>query len=186
MAQAIAWCAPHVDVDRPRDCLRCSDFRPGVFDMDRATTVNALLQRRQDCVSLELAPAATPGDLLNGRLLVYFPDEDLADGAAEEATAGFFDSNNTPPWDTWVGLFRDPHKGVSSAEYLVSWVPEPFVLLASRGIDVNPEGCIVWLSHSETTVAEVLRQQGAFAGSVPGLERGTLSAGRPASGDSKA
>lgn len=34
-----------------------------------------------------------------GRLLLYWPDQSLADGAAEYASIGFFDVDNTPPWD---------------------------------------------------------------------------------------
>jgi hypothetical protein len=40
--------------------------------------------------------------LLGGRLMVYFPDAALADGAAEVQSRGFFDVHNTPPWDTWI------------------------------------------------------------------------------------
>lgn len=41
--------------------------------------------------------------------MVYFPDGDLCDGAAEQVTDGFFDVFNVPPWETWVGYFEDVH-----------------------------------------------------------------------------
>ena len=58
-------------------------------------------------------------------MFVHFPDADLCDGAAELASDGFFDGHNTPPWDTWVGYFRD---GVDPVRGLLR-------LLERRGVD---------------------------------------------------
>jgi hypothetical protein len=71
----------------------------------------------------------------SGRLLLYYPQEQLADGAAEYSSNGFFDVNNVPPWDIWVDF---------SEHILVSWVPPGFIEAAQIGIDVNPEQCIRW------------------------------------------
>ena len=70
-----------------------------------------------------------------GRILAYWPGENLADGAARSATAGFFDVNNVPPWDTWLAF-------VDGALY--AWVPAELVDRVQQGIDVNPEECIRW------------------------------------------
>jgi hypothetical protein len=75
-------------------------------------------------------------DSNTGKLLIYAPDENLADGAAQIQSKGFFDCDNMPPWDMWVAFSR----GI-----LVSWVPPKFVGLAQSGIDVNPECCIWWM-----------------------------------------
>jgi len=94
-------------------------------------------------------PQIVDDPLTAGQLLVYFPDAELADGAAEQETAGFFDVNNAPPWDTWVGFFHDSSAPDSScARYLVAWIPDQFISLAQKGIDVNPERCIEWLEDS--------------------------------------
>jgi hypothetical protein len=85
-------------------------------------------------------PASSPGSLEGGRLLLYAPDENLFDGAAQYTSKGFFDVNNIPPWDTWVCFYEN---------YLVSWVPPRLVELANEGIDVNPEGCILWAPETE-------------------------------------
>lgn len=74
-------------------------------------------------------------DTAHGRLLLYDPDENLADGVAEYSSSGFFDSNNVPPWDIWVGM---------SNRTLVSWVPPVLVEAAQMGIDANLENCIRW------------------------------------------
>lgn len=70
-----------------------------------------------------------------GRLLLYRPSENLACGAAEVSSNGFFDLNNAPPWDIWIDF---------SESTLASWVPPALVDLAQMGIYVNPEGCIRW------------------------------------------
>jgi hypothetical protein len=75
------------------------------------------------------------GDQVGGRLLLYVPTENLACGAAQASSCGFFDVNNVPPWDVWVEF---------SDQTLVSWVPPVLAEVAQRGIDVNPEGCIRW------------------------------------------
>jgi hypothetical protein len=71
----------------------------------------------------------------NGRLLLYWPHENLACGGAEVSSNGFFDVNNVPPWDIWVDY---------SDRTLVSWVPPLFIEAAQLGIDANPEECIQW------------------------------------------
>jgi hypothetical protein len=97
--------------------------------------VRALVPRRAALVSiLEHHPMDAQGAA--GRLLLYWPDENLADGAAEYASLGFFDTDNTPPWDTWVAF---------SNRVLLSWVPADMIALVQKGIDSNPEGCIAWL-----------------------------------------
>ena len=77
----------------------------------------------------ELVPASS------GRLLTYLPHENLADGAADFASGGFFDTNNVPPWDLWVSF---------SDGALISWVPLGLIEAAHLGIDANPEECICW------------------------------------------
>ncbi|HEX7286493.1 MAG TPA: hypothetical protein VF532_09940 [Candidatus Angelobacter sp.] len=78
-------------------------------------------------------------DLAGGRLLLYFPTENLADGAAEVASGGVLDVNNVPPWDTWVEY---------SSRTLISWIAPWLVSLVEDGIKVNPEQCIGWDSQS--------------------------------------
>jgi hypothetical protein len=104
--------------------------------------------------------------LCGGRLLAYFPDDNLADGIAEAESDGFFDVNNAPPYDTWVWMVRnlrkfeyaDGEKGEMEANYLVAWVPPDFVPLASGGVKVNPEACILWLDTMDDEFVRSLRR----------------------------
>ena len=72
----------------------------------------------------------------SGQLLAYFPKDNLADGAAEFSSNGFYDADNVPPWDLWVSF---------SEGVLISWVPIGLIEAAHMGIDANPEQCIQWL-----------------------------------------
>ena len=158
LAQTIAWCRLRLRTGESAGAaLRSEDLRPRVLEENRASAVNSVLGLRERYLTTRPASIRTIDDLEGGRLLLYFPDEDLACGAAAAETHGFFDVNNTPPWDTWVGLFRDGGFDVG-ADYLVSW--KPLVAMVSRGIDVNPEGCRGWLSDSSTRVAKMLRTRG--------------------------
>lgn len=84
-------------------------------------------------------PSTIDIGLEGGKLLLYAPDENLFDGAAEYSSRGFFDVDNIPPWDTWICLFE---------EYVLSWVPPQLLDLANAGIEVNPEQCILWAPES--------------------------------------
>jgi hypothetical protein len=159
IAQAIAWCEPRFDARAIAASLRSDQLRPRVLETDRATIVHHVVhQRTVDNAVRAAIPARTRADLRGGRLLVYFPDFELADGAAEAETSGFFDVNDAPPWDTWVSLCSDPEltgHGLA-AVYLVSWVPPALVASVQRGIDVGMTGCIAWLEETNTGLATCL------------------------------
>jgi len=163
LAQAIAWCERHFDVAAISTSLRSERLRPRILEIDRAAVVRDVAHQRAADPAVRSAPAVQSiEDLRGGRLLVYFPDMELADGAAQAETNGFFDVNDAPPWDTWVGLFSDPEltgqgeKGV----YLVSWVPAELTPIVQEGLDVSMTECIVWLENSRTGLASHIQQHG--------------------------
>jgi hypothetical protein len=84
---------------------------------------------------------------IEGRLLSFAPDETLSDGAAEAVSQGFFNVENEPPWDLWLGYVVE--LGERRWGYVVCWIPPTFVQAAADGIDVNPEVCIDWLPELE-------------------------------------
>jgi len=105
-------------------------------------------------------------DLCGGRLLAYFPEDNLADGAAQTGSEGFFDVDNIPPYDTWVWMvrnvrafdYRDGGKGELEANYLVAWVPPDFIELATAGVEANPEECILWLDTLDDEFVQSLKR----------------------------
>jgi hypothetical protein len=125
----------------PAGSLRTLDLRPRVLEASYADAVWSVCRFRESM----LAGASGEGE--DGRLLVYFPDAELSDGAAEKASKGFFDVYNCPPWDTFVAFHEAP-ASVSFGNTVVAWVPSALVAVADRGVSVNPEQCIQWLSAS--------------------------------------
>jgi hypothetical protein len=121
--------------------LRSSALQPEIIplpssDDDCFRIVNIVLERRAQELRIQKNyPSIQFDGIGQGRLLLYVPRENLCDGAAEVASHGFFDVDNTPPWDTWTCFFE---------KYLVSWVPPQLLDLADKGVDVNPEQCIFW------------------------------------------
>jgi len=120
--------------------LRSDRLRPN-FAMDEfsdyqlwADAVSEVVTKRSQLLG-EVSQVKEASAQRLGRLLLFVPSETLMDGGAKYTSNGFFDVNNVPPWDTWVSF---------SARTLVSWVPPVLVETARRGIDVNPEACIVW------------------------------------------
>lgn len=116
----------------------CTRFPSNQFQ--QLSVVEQLSTRRAEQLRLEHRdPAAPPLSFHDGRLLLYAPNENLFDGAAQYASKGFFNVDNVPPCDTWVCFFE---------EYLVSWVPTQLLELANTGIEANPEQCILWAPES--------------------------------------
>jgi hypothetical protein len=102
--------------------------------------------------ALRIELGATTGQRLTtpigeppGKLLLYDPDWNLFCGAAEVATEGFFDVDNVPPADFWVGYVSEGALKKEFDSYLISWIPNALVDTVTRGIEVNPEGCIAWV-----------------------------------------
>jgi hypothetical protein len=161
LAEAVSWCCDHAVASDPVRSLRYGSLYPSILSETRDDVVLSVLMYRGSWLQQQrIKPITKDLDLRRGRLLCYFPDANLADGAAEVASEGFFDTNNIPPWDSWVGLYRSDLRDVSQKVYLISYVPEVFLGLASRGIEVNPEECIMWLRDSDTPIGNVLRSEG--------------------------
>ena len=181
--------------DRDRAPLwRVSTFRPVRFATSLARPSSRSTARqwfapwsgsREPHVPFDLPPVQHLSDLKGGRLLVYFPDADLADGAAEASIGGFFDVNNTPLWDTWVAMFRDAEGDESFADYVVAWVPafswnllQPDSTLTprARGAGTGRTRSIVVIS---APVEDVVDRQQFSHNRSSSLARSEVAAGLP-------
>ena len=165
LAQTIFWCAPRADKVKPATSLRTMELRPRQLEENRSSAVDTVARARELFAGVNIRNATVSSELGGGRLLIYFPNYDLACGAAEQETAGFFDVNNVPPWDTWVAYVQDEQPNIEAfdGEYLIAWVPPVFVQLANEGIAVNPEQCIQWLSDTSVELAKILRAENLLA-----------------------
>lgn len=170
LTETIAWCRDAGSPSQPRTSLRAC--KPSQDDLiSQSHQVFTVCLERSGRLSASgkrnLSPIA---DLCGGRLLAYFPDDNLACGTAEAESQGFFDVDNIPPYDTWVWMVRnvrafayaDGARGEMEANYLVAWVPPDFIQLASAGIAVNPEACILWLDTLDDEFVRSLRRMGFF------------------------
>jgi hypothetical protein len=176
LAETIAWCNQCVVASAPRDSLRTPALRPAAFDESRtygsfawatasdwSAIVEALAKERARLLEAAgVYPDQGAQDLAGGRLMVYDPDANLCDGAAEAETGGLFDADNIPPWDTWISYVGEDESPPwrESDSYLISWVPPSLVELADNGICINPEQCILWAEELDAPFMDQLRAAG--------------------------
>jgi hypothetical protein len=169
LAETIAWCAERGSASDPTGSLRTELLRPAdLIEIEgeyaeviaeRRAILRALAGKRAGFLRASgRYPSAPAQDIADGRLLLFNPEDTLADGAAEVASNGFFDLDNVPPWDTWVCYVVEDAERYRS--YLISWAPPQLVAMADAGIDVNPEGCILWAADLDAAFTRRLRQAG--------------------------
>ena len=151
LADAIAWCSGVLADNSVGPAMRSPALQPQILHDGRDDVVCHVGFTRHRIVGLTRNTRTTSmPNLVGGRLLCYFPDATLCDGAAEQESDGFFDVYNSPPWDTWIGYFCDgTDSNIACNNYLLAYVPKELVLLAADGILVNPEECIRWLEDTD-------------------------------------
>lgn len=154
LEDVILWCRRYTDVQAVRRCLRPARLSPHPLPASRWRALEDVASTRS--AELARAPDTTLDGNIYGRLLVYFPDRDLADGAAEAVSKGFFDVHNAPPCGTWIGYFDAGDNKSPDSGYLLAWVPKVFVSLASQGVAANPEQCIMWLDDTNLPLRHVI------------------------------
>ena len=154
LAETIAWTNAIVSRDDFRPAMRYPDLQWRLLHDGRDDAICEVGAARQfRLIEITTALVQNCPDLRGGRLMVYFPDGDLCDGAAEQETEGFYDVFNVPPWETWVGYFEEsPGRRRSHDSYLLAYVPMALVRLADEGMFVNPEECILWLSQTSAKI----------------------------------
>ena len=168
LAQTIAWCRDVGLPSQARQSLRTCRSDQDDLTSQSHQVFRVCLERSRRLLASGKRDLSPVSDLCGGRLLAYFPDDNLCCGTAEAESLGFFDVNNIPPHDTWVWMVRnvraftyaDGARGELEANYLVAWIPPDFLELASAGIAVNPEGCILWLDTRDDEFVQSLRWMG--------------------------
>jgi hypothetical protein len=148
-----AWCVTRADLGRPKDCFRDERLRPPVLPSSRLDAVDHV-RRSRHLYRDDHASADAATIVAGGRLIAYSPDFNFACGMCEVETKGYFDVNNTPPWDTWVALLDAPNAKHWESS-LIAWVPSVFVPLVQAGINVIPEQCVLWLDDCPGSLQRV-------------------------------
>jgi hypothetical protein len=160
LREASRWCAEKANIKEAAKSLRSPELAPEWREGWREA-VKSVCDRRARFVCDHLTYAeAIPA----GRLLIFDPGQSLSDGAAMAESAGFFDADNTPPWDTWLIYVIEAAQRSDSwtilDSYLVCWIPNAFEGLVERAIAVNPEKCLLWVDEVDTPFFRHLRRAG--------------------------
>jgi hypothetical protein len=158
---------------RPPDWRDAGDGLRGFLAVqervERTALVHAVVAARARMLgTMTQAPASTPDHLAGGRLLLYNPDLSLSDGGAEAYSDGFFDAEDTPPWDCWAWMASEEVCGHTIdlpdrnewCCYLLAWIPPQLVTLAERGIEASIGGSLAWAADVEAPFLRRLRTQG--------------------------
>jgi hypothetical protein len=169
LGETIAWCSERVSLASPANSLRSSELQPPPGDelWLVETQIQSVIARRRRLLPARYSSPAR--SLAGGRLLVYEPGGNLCDGAAPLASDDFFDVDNTPPWDTWLGYICYIYgKGIwqhpgGPQLHLLSWIPPAYLALADDGIQANPEQCIRWAVDEEHEFFRELQGVGLLA-----------------------
>ena len=153
LAKTAAWCHQNADVQDPAGSLRRPETRPRTLEKDYFAAVNYLSVSIDNRFLIDKFQPDLPQE---GRLLLYFPDEELSDGAAEQESDGFFDVHNCPPWDTWVAMIEESSGSVETP-YLVAYVPSVLIHSVERGLSVLAEDCLGWVEDFDSAIRDLVR-----------------------------
>lgn len=167
--ETVTWCKHKADADNPLTCLRTPELKPEEYvpdangdlefrasDCEQATPCLTILSRKRrellQLANMSMEPSSVNRN--NGRFLLHFLSFSNWDGLSEEASKGFIDIGDMPPWDTCIACFpirRKPpqfsYGSSSSRDIILSWVPAVFCDLVSEGRDVNTVDCFFWASE---------------------------------------
>jgi hypothetical protein len=155
--ETATWCAERLNEENPAGGLRTDSLKPQLVNLEGQEGENQgswsydtpnpklevedLCRKRAAMLNRYSTPKHRDDVLFGGRLLLFYPQETLCDGAAWQGSKGFFDYWNIPAWDTWIWCTDSPVEG----QILYSWIPPQFIELASYGVSANPEECLCWL-----------------------------------------
>ena len=92
-----------------------------------------------------LIGSSSAGETVSGRYLFFDPSATMYDGLAEEQSSGFFDSDDTPPPEFWIG---------AKDGLLISFVPLEFISLADNGVINSMSESIEWSGDNITVDLE--------------------------------
>ncbi len=139
LAETVSWCRRRATLPDLGEALRTTELSPPPAT-PWAETVRAVAEQRLLQLGRSWRRSLAP--LAGGLLLVYFPTPPHSGGAAREASHGYFDDRDAPPWDTWVGYIEEPGRS-----YVVAWVPPEALSPAGAGVELAPS--LAWLESSD-------------------------------------
>lgn len=170
-SEARMWCSRAVALGRSVQALRTPELCPSDISLRGALVVgktekelndiramaveNLCLQRRR-LLALRGSTVSPTLERPSGRFLSLNLDSVFFDGASAAASAGFFDKEDLPPWDTWIayGLAQP-----GAPFTLLSWVPGDYAQLAEQGMRVHMAEGYSWLTDDQALMFESHRAE---------------------------
>lgn len=148
--ETIAWAQPRIDKKNLRWSLRSQELRPDAnfyspqnpsFFND-PSYIHQVVHKRNSL----LASLTDEGSLYGKMMLVDFECTN-ANESTEIETRGFFDSRDNPPWDLWVGVFKNE---------LLVWVPPDLVDLFEQAEAVECMGIFQWIAIDDLPLETIV------------------------------
>lgn len=72
----------------------------------------------------------------SGKFIMFDIYLSMFDCLANDETNGFFDESDCPPPEFWIGFLNNK---------IISYIPEHFVSLADKGVEISMSGSLIWL-----------------------------------------
>jgi len=165
LRETIAWCQVRATLEAPVTSLRSPQLIVDaaaerkaleLYWQDNPIIRRVVFRRSQLLMSEPTFPSDRVMEMAvkGGRLLVCDYAASDACEASFDASRGFFDMADVPPWDTWVEVFEPSKPAPPWVGWLIGWVPSKFVPLAQAGIEVNPCGVLFWADRRFNMRAE--------------------------------
>ncbi|MDP2345652.1 MAG: hypothetical protein Q8O67_32210 [Deltaproteobacteria bacterium] len=160
LVDAVLWCGPRLGSGllhelrrrlapnplRGPALERAAGIPHRAIQYDDSVVEDVCEERRLLVASLQ--PADRRQELsLQGRILVYFFNESLSDGTSPPASDGFLDNDDSPPWETWLGIAPFGGTPTWRERGLVAFVPNPWVDGCTEAIACNSTDCLAWLDE---------------------------------------
>jgi hypothetical protein len=149
LAETISWCLRAVKLGPLSTALRTLAHVPPPA-LPWPDTVRAVSEARLKVLGRSWRRTLDP--LGGGELLTYRPGHPGSGGGAREASEGYFDDRDIPPWDTWVAWIEELDR-----QYLICWVPAEAMAAVSAGMGVA-NGSLAWLAATENPVLGRLKR----------------------------
>ena len=149
LAETISWCLRAMKLGPLGRALRTMAYVPPPA-LSWPDTVRAVSEARLKVLGRSWRRTLDP--LGGGELLIYLNGQPGSGGGARDASEGYFDDRDTPPWDTWVAWIEELDR-----QYLICWVPPEATAVATAGMEVAG-GSLAWLASSENPVLGRLKR----------------------------
>lgn len=193
-AETLAWCSGRASLDDPEQCLRSRELQPSFGSSPEGARwlevdpgmIETLVRTRRSLLAASGSPGGSCPPYEKGRLLACQYECTNFNGITAHNSGYYFDNNDVPPWDTWVGevVGEGPSERTSTSwrlairafremvppdwgmRLLVAWVPEPFAPRVTAAIDCECAGMLWWADdpvEQYPAVPEWLRE---FAGQL--------------------